>query len=56
VLILKTLRELAGDVVAKVRELHSYEVPAILVLPIEGGYQPFLDWINEETGGNVMFA
>jgi periplasmic divalent cation tolerance protein len=49
VLILKTRRELADRVVARVKSLHPYEVPAILVLPVEGGSQPFLDWIRTET-------
>ncbi|MDJ1177471.1 divalent-cation tolerance protein CutA [Roseofilum sp. BLCC_M91] len=32
---------------AKVRELHSYEVPEIIAIPIVAGSQPFLDWIDE---------
>lgn len=30
---------------AKIRELHSYEVPEIIALPIVAGSQPYLDWI-----------
>ncbi|MBD2578237.1 divalent-cation tolerance protein CutA [Oscillatoria sp. FACHB-1406] len=33
---------------AKVRELHSYEVPEIIALPIVAGSQPYLDWIKNE--------
>jgi periplasmic divalent cation tolerance protein len=49
VLILKTRRDLASNAVDRVRSLHPYDTPAILVLPIDGGSQPFLDWIAAET-------
>jgi periplasmic divalent cation tolerance protein len=49
VLILKTRRELASKAVDRVRSLHSYDTPAILVIPVEGGSQPFLDWVVTET-------
>ena len=48
-LLLKTRSELAAAVVHRVQELHPYDVPAILVLPIEGGSNLFLSWIGEET-------
>lgn len=31
---------------AKIRELHSYEVPEIIALPIVAGSQPYLNWIS----------
>jgi periplasmic divalent cation tolerance protein len=34
---------------AAVKELHSYDTPAILVLPIEGGEAGYLEWIMRET-------
>jgi len=49
VLLLKTRAELAQAVVHRVQELHPYDVPAILVLPVEGGSSLFLSWIGEET-------
>lgn len=49
VLILKTRRALAKDVVTRLREIHNYENPAILVLPVEGGNPAYLDWIARET-------
>lgn len=33
---------------AKVREIHSYEVPEIIALPIVAGSQPYLDWLENE--------
>lgn len=31
----------------KIRELHSYEVPEIIALPIKEGSQSYLQWISE---------
>jgi periplasmic divalent cation tolerance protein len=29
--------------------LHSYDLPAILALPVSEGHAPFLDWVAAET-------
>jgi len=49
VMIIKTRASLAEQVRAAVKEMHSYTVPAILVLPIEGGEPAYLDWLMRET-------
>ena len=49
VMIIKTRASLAEDVRATVKGLHPYTVPAILVLPIEGGEPGYLDWLMRET-------
>ena len=36
---------------ARLRELHPYEVPAMLVLPITGGNEDYLDWARAQTEG-----
>jgi len=33
----------------KIRELHSYEVPEIIALPIVAGSQPYLQWISDNV-------
>lgn len=35
--------------VRRVEELHSYETPCILKLPVKGGSKPFLDWIEKSS-------
>lgn len=50
VMIIKTRRSAAQTVVEEVRRQHPYSNPALVVLPIEGGSEPFLRWIMEETG------
>lgn len=53
VLLLKTTQVRAADATSAVKALHPYEIPAILELPIDGGYQPFLDWIAGEVRGRA---
>jgi periplasmic divalent cation tolerance protein len=48
-LIAKTTREKAGEVIAAIKGLHPYEVPEIIALPVIAGYLPYLEWVNEET-------
>ena len=48
-LVLKTREDLFEDVKARVQEMHSYEVPEIIALPIAHGNQAYLDWIDETT-------
>jgi len=48
-LIVKTKTSLLNEVVTLVREIHSYDVPEIIALPIVGGNQDYLDWIGKEV-------
>ena len=48
-LIVKTRTSLLNEVIALVREIHSYDTPEIIALPIVGGNQDYLDWIADET-------
>ncbi len=45
VLLIKTSKERFATVRDAVRELHSYEVPDIIALPIAAGSRAYLDWI-----------
>ena len=45
----KTKAELVDELVSRVKELHSYEVPCIVVLPVEKGDPDFLEWISQAT-------
>lgn len=49
-LILKTTEARAHALTARIRDLHSYECPCVVVLPITGGNSAFLAWIAKETG------
>jgi len=51
VMLIKTRASLAAAVCAKVKAIHSYSTPAILVLSIESVDQTYLAWILAETEG-----
>ena len=53
VLILKTRTELADRAVERIKGLHSYTCPGVVVVPIAGGNQAYLDWIAAETRTEV---
>jgi len=48
-LIAKTRRALVRRLTARVEELHSYDVPEVIALPIEGGGAAYLEWLAGET-------
>ncbi len=48
-IILKTKKKLFKQIVAMVEELHSYDVPEIIALPIIEGSDQYLSWLKEET-------
>nr|CEL69055.1 TPA: Divalent-cation tolerance protein CutA [Neospora caninum Liverpool] len=48
-LIIKTRKELASELVAAVRKLHSYDVPEVIFLDVVGGNEPYLDWVKRNT-------
>jgi periplasmic divalent cation tolerance protein len=45
-LLVKTRADAFERVSARVRELHSYDVPEIVLLDVAAGHQPYLDWID----------
>lgn len=46
-LIIKTTRALFPKLADRVKNLHPYEVPEIIAVPISKGYKPYLKWIGE---------
>ena len=48
-LILKTTAAKSPALIARVAEIHTYEVPEVLSLSVENGYGPYLDWVGECT-------
>jgi len=45
-LIIKTKASQLTELVRLVKELHSYDVPEIIAVPIVGGNQDYLEWIG----------
>ena len=48
-LIVKTKALLLNEIVTIVKEIHSYDIPELIALPIIGGNQDYLDWIEKEV-------
>ena len=46
-LIMKTTAANVNRTIARIREIHSYQVPEIIALPIMAGYEGYLDWVRE---------
>ena len=38
------------EIVLAVKEVHSYDIPEVLAIPILSGNPEYLNWIFEETG------
>jgi periplasmic divalent cation tolerance protein len=49
-LLIKTSARLYERVEAAILEIHSYEVPEIVQLPIGRGLAGYLNWITDNTG------
>ena len=48
-LLVKTVKRKEDQVRAAIRELHSYELPECVSIPIEGGSAEYLQWITESV-------
>ena len=49
--VIKTTAARVSQLEKRLRQLHEYEVPELIVLPIVGGSHAYLEWIRESTGG-----
>ena len=51
-LFIKTRSDLLeGKIIPLIRELHPYDLPEIIAIPVVGGSSPYLDWIIAEIEG-----
>jgi periplasmic divalent cation tolerance protein len=48
-LIIKTRASKLPEIIEMVKSVHSYEVPEIIALPIIGGSEDYLKWIDDEV-------
>jgi len=48
-LIIKTRSERVPEMIQRVKSLHPYDVPEVIVLPILDGNPAYLEWIDEVT-------
>jgi periplasmic divalent cation tolerance protein len=50
-MIIKTTADRVDSLRARLRELHTYEVPEFIVLAIGDGSENYLNWIRESVAG-----
>jgi periplasmic divalent cation tolerance protein len=48
-LILKTAPDRVALLAERIKQLHSYQNPEVLALPIGAGLRSYLDWVHEQT-------
>ncbi len=49
VLLIKTAPHTMGGFEERFKELHPYDCPELLVIPIEDGLKDYLNWVQEAT-------
>lgn len=49
ILIAKTTDDRSAELVDRIHQLHSYEIPCIVSWPITGGGESYLRWVAEQT-------
>jgi len=48
-LIAKSKKSRLDDIISRIKAIHSAEVPEIIALPIMGGSEDYLDWLETRT-------
>ena len=48
-IVIKTTRTRLGDLEARIRQLHPYDVPEFVVLSIDSGSADYLSWLIQNT-------
>jgi periplasmic divalent cation tolerance protein len=48
-LVVKTIRRHVAAVEARIRALHDYELPELLIVPVESGSEAYLSWVLDNT-------
>ena len=49
--LVKSTRERYDELEGAIRELHPYDVPEILAVPVVAGHAPYLAWLEEGVSG-----
>ena len=49
-LLMKTRADRYAELEAVIEELHPYDVPEVIAIPIERGSQAYLSWVDENVG------
>jgi periplasmic divalent cation tolerance protein len=50
-LIVKTRRDVLEELIQQVQGLHSYDLPEIIALPLAGGSEDYIRWLDKGVQG-----
>lgn len=48
IMIVKTKSEMVEEVIKKIEEIHSYEIPCVLEITVNNGSKNYLEWMESE--------
>lgn len=49
-IVIKTTRDRLQALEARIKALHSYELPELIVIAVQSGSEAYLEWVRMETG------
>lgn len=50
-LVVKTRQDVLDEVIRQVQALHSYDLPEVIALPLVGGSQEYIRWLDRGVEG-----
>jgi periplasmic divalent cation tolerance protein len=50
-LVIKTRRDVLDELIQQVQRLHSYDLPEVIALPLVGGSQDYIRWLDKAVHG-----
>ncbi|MEC9476176.1 MAG: divalent-cation tolerance protein CutA [Planctomycetota bacterium] len=50
-LLIKSARQPVSDLIDEITKRHPHDCPEVIALPIEGGHEPYLRWVEENSSG-----
>lgn len=48
-IMIKTGQSRLAELSAALVSLHPYDVPELVAVPVSGGFEPYLQWVKDET-------
>lgn len=51
-LLVKTTRERLSSLESRIHELHSYELPEVIAVPVTAGSEKYLAWLSQQVSAD----
>ena len=52
-MIIKSRKDVLEKLISRIEELHSYQIPEIIAIPIQDGSKEYLGWLNSVISGGI---